>query len=87
METSVKKLSFYVALDKNEIIGLDSFCATEQRLLAVGLPKVSTSRGTYEKIGDTSRVLSVEEAMQRFDFGKWHSPRPVSIRELEYIAN
>ncbi len=87
METSVKKLSFYVALDKNEIIGLDSFGAEEQRLLAMGLPKVNTSIGTYEKIRDASRVLSVEEAMQRFDFGKWHGPRPVPVRELEYIAS
>jgi len=86
MEALIKKLSFYIALDKKEIIGLDSFGIEERKLLVMGLPKVSTSRGTYEKVEDISRVIPVEEAMLKFDFGKWHSPCPVPVREFKYAA-
>lgn len=86
MERNVKLLSFYIALDNDQVSGLDSFKTEEIEMFRSGAERVETSKGTYQKYRDTTRVLSRDEARQKLTWGKWESPRPVPIRELEYIA-
>lgn len=87
MESITKKLSFYITLDNKEVIGLDSFSQEVKELFRMGTDKVQTSRGTYQKIKDSGRVLSRDEARRLLRWGKWESPHPVPIRELEYILS